>query len=129
MLRGGVIPADREWRALTPGKGYQSNLGVYGPEIPSPYPNETTLFNQNRILSEVAKSKLTDTDPNDPTLLERVLSQSQVDTLKRIGFSDALEYGQNVLNGLDSPLTDFPDTGEGTLYDSVIGREGQTDCE
>lgn len=129
MLRGGVIPADREWRALTPGKGYQSSLGVYGPEIPSPYPNETTLFNQNRILSEVAKSKLTDTGPNDPTLLERVLSRDQVDTLKRIGFSDAVEYGQNVLNGLDSPLTDFPDTGESTLYDTVIGREGQTDCE
>jgi hypothetical protein len=64
ILRGGITPADREWRSLTPGIDYGSVLGTYGPAIPAPYPSERTLFDRDRILAISAESKLGETSPN-----------------------------------------------------------------
>ncbi len=103
ILRGGITPADREWRSLTPGVDYGSVLGTYGPAIPAPYPSERTLFDRDRVLAISAESKLGETSPQPTTLLESVLSPDQVERLKS--------------------------TGESSLYDAVVGREGKTDCE
>lgn len=115
ILRGGIIPADREWRSLTPGVDYGSVLGTYGPAIPSPYPSERTLFDRDRILAISAESKLGETSPQPRQLLDSVLSPSQVGILK----------GTGSVSGVASPLA----PGESSIYDAITAREGKTDCE
>lgn len=130
ILRGGVIPADREWRALTPGKDYSSVLGTYGPAIPAPYPDERTLFDRDRILAISAESKLGETSPQPTTVLESVLAPDQVGRLKGTGAVSGESYGSSVLNGgTGAGLAPSPVAGESSLYDTIVGREGKTDCE
>lgn len=111
ILRGGITPADREWRSLTPGVDYGSVLGTYGPAIPSPYPSERTLFDRDRILAISAESKLGETSPQPRQLLDSVLSPSQVGILKETGVA--------------TPTI----PGESSIYDAVTAREGKTSCE
>jgi hypothetical protein len=132
ILRGGIVPADREWRSMTPGIGYESKLGGYGPAIPSPYPSERTLFDKDRVLAISLESKLGDDLPQETTLLETVLSPDQVIRLKAVGAVSGEELGSRLLNGETATgdgLTNLSDTGESTLYDAIVGREGRTDCE
>jgi Uncharacterized protein conserved in bacteria len=111
ILRGGITPADREWRSLTPGVDYGSVLGTYGPAIPAPYPSERTLFDRDRILAISAESKLGETSPQPRQLLDSVLSPSQVGILKETGVA--------------TPTV----PGESSIYDAVTAREGKTACE
>jgi hypothetical protein len=115
ILRGGIVPADREWRGLTPGINYNSVLGTYGPSIPSPYPSERTLFDRDRILAISVESKLGETSPQPQPLLDSVLSPSQVEVLK----------GTGLVSGVATPLA----PGESSLYDAITGRERKTACE
>jgi len=132
ILRGGVVPADREWRSMTPGIDFGSKLGVYGPAIPSPYPSERTLFDKDRVMAISLESKLGDDLPQETTLLETVLSPDQVTRLKAVGAVSGEELGSRLLNGetaTGDDLTNLPDIGESKLYDAIVGREGRTDCE
>jgi hypothetical protein len=151
ILRGGINPADREWRRLTPGIDYDSVLGVYGPAIPAPYPSERTLFDRDRILAISAESKLGETSPQPTSLLDSTLSPDQVRRLKGTGVSGGESFGSNVLDGVVGPSVPgvvgpsvpgvagpsvpgavdplAPTPGESTLYDAIVDREGKTDCE
>lgn len=101
VLRGGIIPADREWRTMAPGLGFPSLLGQYTPTIPDPYPNERTLFDSGRVLALSLESKL-DNNPQPPDSSPSLfnLSQSQI-------------------GGLDSL----------SILDAISQREGKTSCE
>jgi hypothetical protein len=115
ILRGGIIPADREWRGLTPGIDFGSVLGTYGPAIPAPYPSERTLFDRDRILAISAESKLGETSPQPRQLLESVLSPDQI----------------GILKGTGSVSGDTAGTvpGESSIYEAITAREGKTACE
>jgi uncharacterized protein YoxC len=106
ILNQGVIPADTEWRSMTPGDGDLPSLGEFSPTLPDPYDSEVTLFNKDRILSITADSKLDNSDP-DEDVLNLSLSSDQVNTLKS---------------------TQDPSV-EGSLYDSLLNREGKSNCE
>lgn len=83
------------------GLGFKSTLGVYSGTIPDPYSKERTLFDKNRVLAISAESKITDDDLAEPSLLDSILSPDQIEAMK---------------------------SGESSLYDAIVGREGQTDC-
>jgi len=109
VLRGGVIPAHREWKTMDPGNnGYKpGGIGNYDSTIPDPYPNERTLFDRDRVLAISAEAKLGDNSPPvERTLLDMALSPDQVDAIRAL-----------------------PSMGESSLYDAVTGREGQSSCE
>jgi hypothetical protein len=130
IMDGAVKPADKEWRDLTPGKDFTSVLGTYGPAIPAPYPDERTLFDRDRILAISAESKLGETSPQPTTVLESVLAPDQIKALKRTGAVSGELAGADVLNGGTGPgLSASPGSGESSLYDTIVGREGKTDCE
>ncbi len=101
ILSKGVIPADAEWRSMAPGLGAASTLGQFSDTLPDPYDNEVTLFDKNRILSISAESKLDDSDPEED-VMDVSLSKNQLDTMKS-----------------------QPDS----LYDSILDREGKSNCE
>ena len=126
ILRGGITPADREWRSLTPGIDYGSVLGTYGPAIPAPYPSERTLFDRDRILAISAESKLGETSPQPQPLLDSLLSPDQIGVLKATGGES---LGNDILNGAVDPIAIPPAPGESSLYDAITAREGKTDCE
>jgi hypothetical protein len=133
VLRGGVTPAYREWKTMNPLGG--GGLGSYGPPLPDPYDNERTLFNRDRILAISLESKLAEDNspPEDSTLLDTVLSPGQLQLLKSISGTDgnAIQLGSDILNGLVTPdigETIAPEEGS-TLYDRIVDREGQTNCE
>jgi hypothetical protein len=113
ILRKGVTPAYKEWKTMNPLGG--GGLGSYGPPLPDPYDNERTLFNRDRILAISLESKLADDNapPDDNTLLDVVLSPEQTQLLKSISGEGSIT----------------PSDGESTLYDVIVGREGQTSCE
>jgi hypothetical protein len=111
LIRNGITPAYREWKSMDPGFGLSTKLGVYDPPIPDPYGSERTLFDRNRILAISIESKLGDNSPpEDDTVIDLTLSAEQLDRLKSV-----------------SPLA--TDLGESTLYDAIVDREGQTNCE
>jgi hypothetical protein len=111
LLRKGITPAYREWKSMDPGFGLSTKLGVYDPPIPDPYGSERTLFDRDRILAISIESKLGDNSPpEDDTVIDLTLSAEQLDRLKSV-----------------SPLA--TDLGESTLYDAIVDREGQTNCE
>ena len=126
ILRGGITPADREWRSLTPGVDFGSVLGTYGPAIPAPYPSERTLFDRDRILAISAESKLGETSPQPQPLLDSVLSPSQVGVLKATGGES---LGNDILNGVVDPIAIPPAPGESSVYEAIVDREGKTNCE
>lgn len=134
VLRKGITPAYREWKTMNPLGG--GGLGSYGPPLPDPYGNERTLFNRDRILAISLESKLADDNgpPDDETLLDSVLSPEQTQLLKSISGmgEEATKVGSNILNGnseLGSIIPTAASDGESTLYDVIVGREGQTNCE
>ena len=108
-------------------------LGSYGPPLPDPYDNERTLFNRDRILAISLESKLADDNgpPDDGVLLNAALSPEQTQLLKSISGSgeEVTRIGSNILNGDSEPGSIIPGDGESTLYDVIVGREGQTNCE
>jgi hypothetical protein len=126
ILRGGITPANREWRRLTPGIDFGSVLGTYGPAIPAPYPSERTLFDRDRILAISAESKLGETSPQPQPLLDSLLSPDQIGVLKATGGES---LGNDILNGAVDPIDIPPAPGESSLYDAITAREGKTDCE
>jgi len=134
LLRNGITPAYREWKSMDPGFGLSTKLGAYDPPIPDPYGSEKTLFNKDRILAISIESKVGDNSPpEDNTALDLALSSEQLDRLKSAS-TRSLGLGERELNGLGdvspSDLTSVnTDFGESTLYDTIVGREGQTDCE
>lgn len=125
ILRGGITPADREWRSLTPGVDFGSVLGTYGPAIPAPYPSERTLFDRDRIMAISAESKLGETSPQPQPLLDSVLSPDQIGVLKATGAVG----GNDILNGVVDPIAIPPAPGESSIYDAITAREGKTACE
>lgn len=129
ILRGGVTPAYREWKSMSPLGG--GGLGNYGPPLPDPYDNERTLFNRDRILAISLESKLAEDNspPEDGTLLDTTLSPGQLQLLKSITGTDddVIRAGSDILNGTGNGETEG--TGSSTLYDRIVGREGQTSCE
>ena len=128
ILRGGITPADREWRSLTPGIDYGSVLGTYGPAIPAPYPSERTLFDRDRILAISAESKLGETSPQPQPLLDSVLSPDQVKRLKGTGTGGGESLGSNILNGVVPPSVPgvvdplSPAPGESSVYEAIVDR-------
>jgi len=134
VLRKGITPAYREWKTMNPLGG--GGLGSYGPPLPDPYDNERTLFNRDRILAISIESKLADDNspPADETLLDAVLSPEQTQLLKSISGmgEEVAKVGSNILNGNGEPGSIIPAAvgdGESTLYDVIVSREGQTNCE
>lgn len=140
ILNGGIIPADKEWRELNPGPGYDSVLGgLFSPPVPSPFPNERTLFDRDRLLLAIADSKLDDDFNSDQTVFNQALSSNQADTLRQSEYNSSIELGTRLLNGTvgtgttQAPITGdtiakTPEPGESSLYDIVTGRDGQTNC-
>jgi hypothetical protein len=134
LLRNGVTPAYREWKSMDPGFGLSTKLGAYDPPIPDPYGSEKTLFNKDRILAISIESKVGDNSPpEDNTTLDLALSSQQLNRLKSAS-TRSLGLGERELNSLgDISPSDLEsvnsDLGESTLYDTIVGREGQTDCE
>ena len=134
VLRKGITPAYKEWKTMNPLGG--GGLGSYGPPLPDPYDNERTLFNRDRILASSLESKLADDNgpPDDGVLLNAALSPEQTQLLKSISGSgeEVTRIGSNILNGNSEPGSIIPTAasdGESTLYDVIVGREGQTNCE
>lgn len=134
VLRKGITPAYKEWKTMNPLGG--GGLGSYGPPLPDPYDNERTLFNRDRILAISLESKLADDNgpPDDGVLLNAALSPEQTQLLKSISGSgeEVTRIGSNILNGNSEPGSIIPTAasdGESTLYDVIVGREGQTNCE
>jgi hypothetical protein len=105
ILAGGVVPADAEWRGLNPDLSRNTKLGEYSPTLPTPFPNEKTIFDEARVLSESLESKLDDNNPEQKSLFNTVLSENQVESLKNSQTS----------------------TGK-SLYDDVLDRNGKTNC-
>lgn len=134
LLRNGITPAYKEWKSMDPGFGLSTKLGAYDPPIPDPYGSERTLFDKDRILAISIESKVGDNSPpEDNTTLDLALSSQQLDILKSAS-TRALGLGERELNGLgDISPSDLEsvntDLGESTLYDTIVGREGQTNCE
>lgn len=144
ILRGGVIPAHREWKTMDPGNnGYKpGGIGNYDRTIPDPYPNERTLFDRDRVLAISAEAKLGDNSPPvERTLLDMALSPDQIDAIRALPsmgrnlVADVARIGSDALNnGLSrdevaDQLRPVLGTGESSLYDAVTGREGQSSCE
>lgn len=130
LLNQGVIPADQEWRTMTPGIGYNSVIGSFGPAIPDPYPNERTLFGTDRVRSISLEAKLGENGPVERTVLESVLAPEQIDRLKTTESVSGEQTGSVLLNGETGVVeSTSPGTGESSLYDAVVEREGQTKCE
>lgn len=134
VLRRGITPAYREWKTMNPLGG--GGLGSYGPPLPDPYNNERTLFNRDRILAISLESKLADDNgpPDDEVLLNAALSPEQTQLLKSISGAgeEVTRIGSSILNGNSEPGSITPTAasdGESTLYDVIVGREGQTNCE
>jgi hypothetical protein len=137
ILNQGIIPADKEWRELDPGPGFNSTLGAFTPPVPIPFPSEKTLFDRDRIIAETAKSKIDD-DFNASTgdldlnqsVFDQSLSRNQLDSLKQSEYFSSVEAGSGVLNntsdGTERPRN--PGPGESSLYDTIANREGQTNC-
>jgi len=153
-LNGSVIPADKEWRTMEPGNNFSSVLGEYTEDIPEPFPNETTLFNGAKVLSESLSSRVGGNDPQASDQINSLLSRNQADALQRTPFSSVPRsveeavarqqgqstllsggestlsqlgggiLGQQTLPGLQQPLP----PGE-SLYDAISDRKGQTNCE
>jgi hypothetical protein len=114
---------------MDPGFGLSTKLGAYDPPIPDPYGSERTLFNKDRILAISIESKVGDNSPpEDNTTLDLALSPDQLEVLKTFG-DGSVRLGERLLNGQDVNLSDLVSDGESTLYDTIVGREGQTDCE
>jgi hypothetical protein len=129
LLRNGITPAYKEWKSMDPGFGLSTKLGAYDPPIPDPYGSERTLFNKDRILAISIESKVGDNSPpEDNTTLDLALSPDQLEVLKTFG-DGSVKLGESLLNGQDVNLSDLGSDGESTLYDTIVGREGQTDCE
>jgi len=154
LLRQGVTPAYREWKTMTPGLGISTKLGSYDSAIPDPHGSERTLFDRDRVLSISIDSKIGDNSPPiDDTLVDSSLSPDQNDRIRRLsssigsnGISRSAGIGSRILNGdLDYDLVELDtgrgdslnsenfaglsDTGESSLYDSLVEREGKTNCE
>jgi hypothetical protein len=129
LLRNGITPAYKEWKSMDPGFGLSTKLGAYDPPIPDPYGSERTLFDKDRILAISIESKVGDNSPpEDNTTLDLALSPDQLETLKTFG-DGSVRLGERLLNGQDVNLSDLVSDGESTLYDTIVGREGQTNCE
>jgi hypothetical protein len=107
ILNNGILQADKEWNTMSPGLGYQSKLGEFGPMIPEPFSNEKTLFNTDRIMSISAESKIEDTLEPKNQVLDVNLSGEVVQKFK----DTAVQVG------------------ESPLYDLITEREGLTSCE
>jgi hypothetical protein len=108
VMRGGIIPANREWNTMKPGLGFDSVLGVYAPAIPDPYGNERTLFNEPRILSESLRSKVGNNDPDQKNLLDQVLSPDQVRELKSRRVGPAGVLLEDTTPGVPTPGAPVP---------------------
>lgn len=125
LLNSAVIPAHLEWLTMEPGTDFSSVLGDYGPDVPVPFPDERTIFNSERVLAESISSKVGGNDPQASDSLSRVLTPGLVEELRSVDASG------NPLTGETDPFTDgtIPlERGE-SLYDRIVGRTGQKDCE
>lgn len=115
ILRSGITAADKEWKTLgSGGENTKFVLGSYAPPIPDPFPNERTLFNSNRVLSESLLSKILSEDLQSPTILDAVLTSNDIEELKRV---------RSITPSPTSPTS--PDN----IYSDIINRQGETNCE
>jgi hypothetical protein len=153
IMDGGILPADEEWRSMSPGLGFRSRLGEYPEVIPDPFPNERTLFDEERIISISLESKILDDIQESTRPIDNVLSPDQINTLRgRFAGSrptgvplppgTVLPPGTTFPPGVSLPIgiplppgtvlppgTTFP-PGTGSVYDAVIAREsGEISCE
>jgi hypothetical protein len=124
IINGAVKPAYEEWKTLDPGFNLDTTLGVYDDTIPDPFDQERTLFDRDRILSISLESKLGENSPPvENTVLDSTLSPEQLGRLKSVssrGITDNLG---------GTPSVTSPSGGESSLYDDIVNRRGQTDCE
>jgi hypothetical protein len=144
IINGAVKPAYEEWKTLDPGLNLDTTLGVYDDTIPDPFDQERTLFDRDRILSISLESKLGDNSPPvENTVLDSTLSPEQLGRLKSVssrGITDgplssnlnrdilSSDLGGREINE-GTPLVTSPSGGESSLYDDIVNRRGQTDCE
>lgn len=153
VLRGGVIPAYRDWKSMDPGSGENISLGRYGKTFSDPYGKEKTLFDRDRVLSISLESKIGDNSPpQEDSGIDLSLSPSQISSLQslpsstsggagssttagRSVLSDLEDIGSQALNDglnqeqIDGLIAPYLNTGEGSLYDAIVDREGQSNCE
>lgn len=124
IINGAVKPAYEEWKTLDPGFNLDTTLGVYDDTIPDPFDQERTLFDRDRILSISLESKLGENSPPvENTVLDSTLSPEQLGRLKSVssrGITDNLG---------GTPSVTSPSGGESSLYNDIVNRRGQTDCE
>ncbi len=127
IIDGAVKPAYEEWKTLDSGFNLDTTLGVYDDTIPDPFDQERTLFDRDRVLSISLESKLGDNSPpTENTVLDSTLSPDQLSRLKSVS-------ARGITDGSLSPsLRESavpPESGESSLYDDIVNRRGQTDCE
>jgi hypothetical protein len=157
ILNGAVTPAHSEWLSIEPGNNFSSVLGVYSPDIPVPFPNEQTIFNNSRVLSESLNERLGEYDPQSGDEVNSLLNPRQAQALQNTPFSsiptsleEGIERQRQSLSPLEegierqrqslSPLEEgqlspqslagpSPIEGGESLYDRITNRTGQTNCE
>lgn len=128
LLSSAVIPADIEWKSMEPGNAFDRAIrerlgddviGDYIPDLQPPFPSEQTIFNEGRVLAESLESRVgSGIDPQPSQTLDRLLTPGQIETLKQT---------PSFLG--DPPLDRIALEGGESLYDRIIGRTGEKDCE
>lgn len=146
VLNGAIIPAHKEWLTMEPGNNFSSVLGTYAPDIPAPFPNEVTIFNQARVINESVLAKVGGNDPQAGDTINSLLSPRQAEALQRTEFSSVprsveeavrsgagIDTGADTITGIGTSAIDDAGANGGagveSLYDRIVSREGQTDCE
>lgn len=107
ILNRGITAASNEWNTMSPGLVSVTPLGEYGPMIPSPHTGLKTFFDKDMVRAISIESKVEDTLDIKNPVFNNILSPNQIDTLRNTAVSGV----------------------ESTLYDRIIGREGETSCE
>jgi hypothetical protein len=82
IMQGGVKPADKEWRTMKPGMGFESVLGEYPEVIPDVFPSERTIFDEPRVLALSLDAKILDDLQEETAPIDQLLSPAQIERLK-----------------------------------------------